>query len=162
MLVHSSPSFGYTLGVGGPPRTRTAFSPGKNRGFTLKVCDPRPEAVVPPVGLEPTQAGLKDRNPSSRAPAAEWSRAPSFSLLSSRCHRASPRNRTLRASEGEPFTAALEPSSARREALEPAVFGGEIPRNAESRLQVSLGRLPLGSSYRQLVTSDATPGARWL
>jgi hypothetical protein len=111
-------SFGRTCRVSGPPRTRTAFTPGKNRGFTVKVCDPSVGLPVPPVGLEPTQAGLKDRNPSRRAPAANWSRAPAFLLLSSCCHRASPRNRTLRAPEGEPFTAVPEPSSARRESPE--------------------------------------------
>jgi len=26
--------------IGGPPRIRTVFHPGKSRSFTIKVCDP--------------------------------------------------------------------------------------------------------------------------
>lgn len=48
-----------------PPRNRTEFAGLRARCFAIKACDP-----LPPVGLEPTQPGVKARYPSSRAPAA--------------------------------------------------------------------------------------------
>ncbi len=50
---------------GESPGNRTPFADLRGRCFASKACDP----MVPPIGLEPTQSGLKDRCPSCRAPA---------------------------------------------------------------------------------------------
>ncbi len=50
-----------------PPGNRTLFVGVRGRCFAIKACD---SPIVPPGRLELPQAGLKDRSPSSRAPAA--------------------------------------------------------------------------------------------
>ena len=57
----------------GPPGTRTPLSRVRAECFAIKACSPDLREV-PPVGLEPTQAGLKDRCPSRWATAANDSR----------------------------------------------------------------------------------------
>ena len=42
--------------IGGLPRIRTAFSPGKGRDFTVKVCNPGRKRHED--GVEPPQPGL--------------------------------------------------------------------------------------------------------